>query len=390
MRKMRNKGSGGLRSRGKDAWEIKIDLGKDPLTGKAQVRYHSFKGSKRQANEEVARLISAAADGNYVDPTRSTVADFFERWEPNKVSPKTRERYQELIKTHIRPRIGEVRLQKLDAGHLNGLYATLLREGRGTPTEPLALAPRTVGHIHRLIHRALRDAVKAKLLKANPASVAEAPSVDEGEVQVLNQAQVRTVLERLRGRSMFLIAATALATGARRGELCALRWKDVDFERGELQIERSLEQTKAGLRFKAPKTKRGRRRITLPAYIVAELRAHWKTQQEQRLALGVGKDDPEALVFRHHDGSPVIPNSVTTEWRRLVKSLKLPKVTFHALRHTHVSQLIDAKLDILTISRRIGHSKPSITLNIYGHLMKPTDGEAAAVFEAAYAGTFRE
>lgn len=201
---------------------------------------------------------------------------------------------------------------------------------------------------------------------------------------------VKVVLERLRGRSIFLLVALAVATGMRRGELCALRWKDVDFEAGKLQVERSLEQTKNGTRFKSPKTRHGRRRISLPAYMVSELRSHWRTLQEQRLALGLGKDDQEALVFRRPDGSPLLPNSVTTEWRRLVAGLKLPKVPFHALRHTHASQLIASGMDVLSISRRIGHASPSITLNVYGHLFNTTDDKAAAVFETAYAGTFRE
>ena len=123
---------------------------------------------------------------------------------------------------------------------------------------------------------------------------------------------------------------------------------------------------------------------------MTELRGHWRALQEQRLALGLGKDDPEALVFRRVDGSPLIPNSVTTEWRRLVRTLKLPPVSFHALRHTHASQLIASGMDVLSISRRIGHASPSITLNIYGHLFNASDDRAAAVFENAYGSTFRE
>jgi integrase len=239
------------------------------------------------------------------------------------------------------------------------------------------------------LHRAFGHAVKWGLISANPASHAEPPLVPTEEIEVLTEDQVRTVLERLRGRSLFRLVAVALATGMRRGELCALRWKDVDLDASKLQVERSLEQTKAGLRFKSPKTRHGRRRVSLPSYIVTELRAHWTEQQKQRLALGFGRD-PEALVFGRADGSPLIPNSVTTEWRRVVQALKLPKVSFHALRHTHASQLIASGMDVLSISRRIGHSSPSITLNVYGHLFNAADDRAAVVLDAAYAGTFRE
>ena len=116
-----------------------------------------------------------------------------------------------------------------------------------------------------------------------------------------------TVLRKLRGRSMYTIAALALSTGMRRGELLGLRWQDVDLNSGTLRVVQSLEQTKAGLRFKAPKTKHGRRTITLPPSIVAELRTHWKAQQEQRLALGLGKAPETALVFPTWDGKPRSP-----------------------------------------------------------------------------------
>jgi integrase len=152
----------------------------------------------------------------------------------------------------------------------------------------------------------------------------------------------------------------------RRGELLALRWKDVDLDGGKLRVEQSLEQTKTGLRFKGPKTKHGRRQISLPSSVVVELRTHRRTQAEQRLALGLGKEADEALVFRRVDGAPLLPNSVTTEWRRLVVSLRLPRVSLHAWRHTHASQLIASGMDVLTISRRLGHGSPSITLNVYG------------------------
>ena len=112
---------------------------------------------------------------------------------------------------------------------------------------------------------------------------------------------------------------------------------------------------------------------------MAELRDHWLAQQELRLALGMGGASPDDLVFATVEGGPRDPDDITREWRRAVKSKKLPKVTFHALRHTHVSQLIASGMDVLTISRRIGHNSPTITLSVYGDLFKNTDASAAAI-----------
>jgi len=141
----------------------------------------------------------------------------------------------------------------------------------------------------------------------------------------------------------------------RRGEIAALRWGDVDLDGGRIRVERSLEQTNAGLAFKAPKTNAGRRIISIPSSIAAELKKHWREQQEKRLALGLGKAGSDDLVFARADGGPWPPDSLTTAWQKTIAALKLPKVTLHALRHTHVSQLIAAGLDVVTVSRRIGH-----------------------------------
>ena len=182
----------------------------------------------------------------------------------------------------------------------------------------------------------------------------------------------------------------ALGDVVGRGELLALRWNpDIDLDSGTLTVARSLEQTKAiGLRFKGPKTKYGRRTIALPASAVAELHAHRKAQLELRVAAGLGKAPDDALVFGHYTGEPRSPNATTKEWIRLVTDLKLPNVTLHALRHTHASQLIAAGTDVVTVSRRLGHGSPAITLKVYAHhqFEKKSDANAAAIVDASLSG----
>jgi integrase len=150
-----------------------------------------------------------------------------------------------------------------------------------------------------------------------------------------------------------------------------------------VQVEQSLEQTKSGLRFKSPKTKHGRRSITLPPSAVTVLRDHWKAQQERRLALGMGKALDNSLVFATWEGKPRSSSSVTKEWSLAIAATKLPRVTLHSLRHTHASHLIASGMDVLTISRRLGHGSPTITLAVYGHLFPNTDDRAAQIMEAA-------
>src|SRR5262249_50019757 len=162
------------------------------------------------------------------------------------------------------------------------------------------------------------------------------------------------------------------------------RWRDIDLDAGRLTIEQSLEQTRAhGIRIKAPKTRKGRRTISLPASTVTELRSHWRTQQEQRLAHGMGRAPADGPVLATFDGKPQSPNAITKAWPRAMAAVGMQGVTLHSLRHTHASMLIAAGVDILTISRRLGHSSPTITLGVYGHLVHGMDDRAAQIMDAA-------
>jgi integrase len=375
---------GHVRRRGERSWEIKFDIGTDPLTGKRRIRYVAFKGTKRAAEIELARLLSQNAAGEGVDPSKSTVAEFLDRWERDwattNVGLKTLERYRQLLRLYVKPNIGAVRIQKLRAVHLNELYTLLLRSGG---REGAALSARSVGHVHRVLHRALGHAATWGVVQQNVASLVSPPPVPDREIEILSEDQIGIVLRHLEGRTLRPIVSFLLGTGARRGEALALRWGDVDFQKNVVRIERSLEQTKGSLRIKAPKTKKGRRNVTISPWLAAELRSHRARQDERRLALGMGRAPDDSPVFARWNGEVRDPNRLSQDFATAVAALKI-NCTLHGVRHTHVSQLIAAGLDVLTISRRIGHASPAITLNVYGHLFRNTDTQAADIMEAAF------
>lgn len=373
--------------RGKNSWRIKFDIEGAAGAGR-QTRYVTVRGTKKEALVEAAKITAAISRSEYVEGSKETVSQFVERWlrdwTKGNTSNKTYSRYEELLRLHVTPALGTKRIQKLRASHLQSLYATLQRktEADGTPKKK-ALAARTVLHVHRAVHRMLRHAAQWGVVHQNVATLVDAPSVQETEIDILTPGEVQAVLRTLKGRPIYALATVALGTGMRRGEMLALRWQDVDLNGAVLRVERSLEQTREfGLVFKAPKTKHGRRTITLPASTVAELRTHWRLQQEFRLATGQGRAN-DGLVFGEDDGSPRSPNAVTKAWAKAMPAGI--KATLHSLRHTHASTLIASGLDVLTISRRLGHGSPAITLKVYGHLFK-TDDRAAQIMEASFAG----
>src|SRR5262249_35074755 len=367
---------GHLARRGERSWRLKYDL--STTTGKRrETRYVTLHGTKKEAQEEAARILASVTNGQHVNPSRESLSQFAERWlrdwAAQNVSNKTFTRYEQLLRKHICARVGSVPIQRLRAVDLQGIYAAMAADG---------MADRTRLHTHRVLHRMLRHAAQWGVVHQNVATLVDAPTVRAKEIEILSPQGVRVVLQTLRGRSLYPIAAVALATGLRRGELLAVRWRDIDFEAATLKVERALEQTKrGGLVFRAPKTRYGRRTVSLPPSTVAELRAHRKAQAEQRLALGLGKASEDSLVFATWDGSIRSPNALTKEWTLALKRAGL-KATFHSLRLSHASTLIASGLDVLTISRRLGHGSPAITLGVYGHLFKPDD-RAATIMEAA-------
>ena len=375
--------SGHIRRRGESSWELKFDAGGDPLTGKRKTRYHSFKGTKRDAKIELARLVTQHESGQSVDPSKTTVAEFLKRWDDwagAHLSPKTLERHRIAIRHHIVPHIGALSIQKLRPMHLIELYRKLGQSG-GRDGRPLA--PGSITYVHGLLHRALGHAMAWDVTNQNVAAAVSPPRASDTEIAILTEAQIGTVLRHLNGRTLRPIVSFLLGTGCRRGEVLALRWQDVDFEKATVRIERAVEQTKAGLRVKAPKTKAGKRTIAISPWLVAELRAHHTRQQELRLKLGMGRASGVDLVFARWDGGMRAPHWLTKNFTQVMATLDID-CRLHGLRHTHVSQLIAAGLDVLTISRRIGHASPAITLNVYGHLFSNTDAKAAEIIEAAF------
>ncbi|MCZ6848652.1 MAG: site-specific integrase [Alphaproteobacteria bacterium] len=239
-----------------------------------------------------------------------------------------------------------------------------------------------IRHAHGVLRTALNHAVTVELVERNVCAAIKPPTPERKEIETLTADQIADALKNLEGHWIYPVVALALGTGARRGEIAALRWADIDLHGATVRIERSIEETKEGLRVKAPKTAAGRRTVSLPAFTVAALREHRRKTLELRLKLGAGPLPVEHALFGCVDGATPAPYTISNRWRHAVKARKLPKVTFHALRHSHASALIAAGLDVVSVSRRLGHANPTITLSVYAHVFKNKNADAAAAMDA--------
>jgi integrase len=367
--------------------ELRYSLGTDPATGKRRVATTSVKGNRRAAEKELRRLLRSLDTGEHVDPSSMTVRQWLAAWLDTvrtEVAPKSFERYSEIARHFLMPAFGNLPLTKLAPSHIQSAYSALAKGGRRDGKDG-GLSPQTRRHIHRILNSALARAVEQQVLARNPADAFKKrlPKVERREMTTLTADQSARLLAAIKHTRIYWPVLLALSTGMRRGEVFALRWKNVDLERGSLRVMESLEQTKAGIRFKAPKTDKTRA-ITLPAFAVDELRRLKRQQAEELLMLGI-RQSGDTLVCARADGLPLQPQSLTHHFTRLISRIKeLPRVRFHDLRHSHATQLLLAGVHPKIAQERLGHATITTTLDLYSHVTETMQSDAAERLDAIF------
>jgi integrase len=340
------------------------------------------RGARKDAERELTRLLRTADTGEHVDPSRMTVGQWLDLWLDTiraEVSPKTHESYAEIVSCYLAPAFGSARLDKLAPSQIQKAYNSWTRQD-GKP-----LSPRTRRYIHVILKSALARAVGQQSLARNPADIfsKRLPKIERKELTTLTVEQSAHLLESIKHAHIYWPVLLALTTGMRRGEILALRWKNVELDRGALRVMESLEQTKGGLRFKAPKTDRTRA-ITLPSFVIDELRRLKREQAEALLRIGI-RQSGATLVCCREDGEPKQPGSVTGEFARLTRKIKdLPRIRFHDLRHSHATQLLADGVHPKIAQERLGHSTITTTMDLYSHVTDTMQADAAARLDAAF------
>jgi integrase len=380
---------GHIRERGKGNWYAVIDV-RDPATGRRKRKWHSLEAKgKREAQIECAGLISSIRAGTYLEPDKTTLAQFIERWlEHTKanVAPRTHERYAEIARKNIAPLIGAVTLSKLKPAQISEAYAKALSHGRRDGKG--GLSPQSVVHMHRVLKQALKQAVRWEMLHRNPADAIDAPKVERTQTKALDVPQAVELIEAVRGQRVFLPVVLAMMCGLRRGEIAALRWRHVSLDKASLSVMQSAEQTRDGVRYKEPKGGRTRN-IALSGIVVAELPA-WRYEQAQELLrLGVRLTD-NTLICTTAAGNGIQPNSLTHEFQKGIAGTALPRIRFHDLRHSHATHMLASGVHVKVASERLGHSKIGITLDLYSHVLPGMQEDAVAKVDAAFQAAQRK
>jgi integrase len=372
-RARRGRGEHGIYQRGSDGlWVGSLSLGYD-ASGKRKRRV-VYGATKREVQEKIDRLKVDAAAGVAAEPNRMTVKDLLDQWlelevKPNR-APATHKSYSDTARLHINPHIGGVRLQDLDSVRVAGLYSTLEKNGVPGRTREL---------VHSVLRRVLKRAVAWKLKGFNPAAEVERPKVVRRDIPAISPEQANALLDAATGHRLEALFVFAVASGMREGELFALRWQDVEVSTGQVHVRHSLEELNGNLRLKEPKSKAGKRAVTLPGMAREALVEHRKRM------LVEGHYGPDRPVFPDTEGGWLRKsNFLRNVYAPLLSAAGLTGIRFHDWRHYHASQLVELGESVKVIQERIGHADVATTLRFYVHPRQEAHKAAADRFDAAF------
>lgn len=404
----------GIKKLGQQHYRVVIERGLDANGGRVR-EYHTVHGPRSDAIALRAKLLSDKAAGRLVGRSNQTLAAYLRgwvEWKRPRVSGRTYERYSSLVESSLIPALGAIRLQQLTSAHLDSYYTRSLEEpGQRTGS---TLSATTIHHRHVVLKMALKRAVELGLLVRNPAEFAQPPKAKRPQLRVLDGSEAARFLEASQGSAHLLPVYLALNTGARLGEVLALRWSDINLEGGTMVIRRTLvEPLKRGdgatwYDFKGTKSDR-ERTVDVTDPTIDALRRHKAAQATERLRCGLAWVSLD-LVVTGTAGEPVRPSSLSTRFRTLVATLnqccscegsgereeqrcpacdgsgsthEFDGLRFHDLRHSHATILLQSGVPAHVVSKRLGHSTVAFTLDRYAHVLPGQQRQAAEAFDAA-------
>ena len=360
--------TGYIRKRGKRSWQLTYDAPRG-ADGKRRQRYETVRGTKRQAQARLSEILHSLNRGEYREPSTLTVAEYLDLWLreyvcPN-LRPRTAEGYGTIIRKHVLPSLGHIRLVDLSPRHIQSYYAALLDR----------LSAQTIKHHHTLLHRAFEIAITWELLDRNPTQRVRTPRPEPSSAGTLSTDEVRRLIASARQTHYHVPLHLALYAGLRRGEILGLRWEDVDMDTNTLNIRHTLMHVRGeGYIWGEPKSEGSRRTISMPAATMLLLRAHRERMEAEYAARGIPAMPQQVCALP--DGRLMKPDALSRACRRIARQCDIQDMRLHDLRHTHASLLLSDGTPIHVVQARLGHQSITTTVDIYGHV--PQDADIAA------------
>lgn len=365
-------GSGTIRKRADGRWEGKYSLGYDPKTGKL-IRKSVYGKTQKEVRLALSKIVSEMDSGIYAEPSKMKVSQWLDEWLASytmNIKPATKSAYEEHIRVHIKPSLGNIPLKQLSTRDIQQLYTGLLKERE--------LSPKTVRNIHGVLHRTLEQAKLLGYIRVNPADAAVTPRVEKKQVEALDAEDVGKFLAAIKGSKYEYPLFVAIFTGLRQGELLGLTWDCVDFERGLLLINKQHNRVKGDTEFRFASLKNDKARVLTAADEVMEvLRLQKQRQESWAAALGDGWENLDNLVFTTEFGRYINNKILYQNFKRIMKKLGKPNLRFHDLRHTYAVNSLRAGDDIKTVQENLGHATASFTLSTYAHATPGMKKESA-------------
>ena len=358
-------------------FEITVEGETDPLTGKRNRVYKTVKGSKKEANTVMRQMIADMDRGIALRKSPKNISEWLDEWIalylPN-VEETTRIGYKTKIRCYIKPAIGDILVQSLRAGHVQKMVNDMLAKG---------LSPKNIRDTYNNINAAMKKAVSLRMIPYNPCEGVVLPKLKRYKAKVYDINMIHTLLDTAKGTEMYLPIMLCVLLGLRRGELLALRWENVDFERMTITIDRQLQKNKEGYFFCTPKN--GTTRSFAVAPVVMEALKKEKEKQENlRSLLGEEWNNEHNLVFTTDYGKNLVRRTVVKHYKKVLERAGLPDNRFHDLRHSFAVNSLAVGDNIKNVQSNLGHATSAFTMDVYCHVSQAMARESAAKTQKFY------
>lgn len=361
-------------------WEARYTAGYDPGTGK-QIQRSITGKTQKEVSKKLKEVTTAIDSGTYTVPSKMTVGEWLDIWTAEYlggVKELTVSSYKSSIKTHIKPGLGAIKLESLSSHVIQGFYNRLLAPAK----DRKGLSPKTIKNVHGVLHKSLQQAVADGYIRLNPADSCVLPRAERKELKPLDEQQITTFLQAIRGHRLEDLFTVVLFTGMREGEALGLLWDCVDLNAGTITINKQLQKDfSKGSQYHLVATKNSKSRtITVAPFVVNTLRKVKLRQLENKIQLG-GCWQDSGFVFTDELGRHLNRSTVYNAFKKVMVQIGSPETRFHDLRHSYAVASIRSGDDIKTVQENLGHATAAFTLDVYGHVTEQMKKESAARME---------